>query len=142
MNPKPLFKGCIFSILLFVGLQASAHSKTVLEIMLSEIEPASDTIWDAYDLQTEQQWQQLNDAANRTAASFEKLKRGGSGVNDQDWAKSPEWIRLCDDILEATQQIRAAIKQRNEDLLAEASDALYPPCESCHIKFQPNGVNQ
>lgn len=120
----------------------STPQSSVLEIMLSVITPATDIIWDAYDLQTDAEWQALDDAAVTTIRAFEQMKNGGSGENDNRWVADPEWDAYSNEVIRAAEMVRKAVVKRDEDLLGAAGEKLYLPCESCHVKFQPGGTDQ
>ena len=146
-------------------VENSTGQNSVVDIMLSVIAPATNTIWDAYELQTEAQWKRVDDAAVITIRAFEEIKTGGSGENDNRWAAEPEWdaysdevIRAAemvreavhaepewdaysDEVIRAAEMVREAVSNRDGELLLDASDTLYPPCEGCHEKFVPNYTN-
>lgn len=115
---------------------------TVLETMVSVIAPATDTIWDAYDLKTDEEWNSVDQAAVITGQAFERIKHRYSSEREKNWASDPQWQALSNQVIEATQKVRQAVNRRNEDLLMEAGEQLYAPCESCHILFQPAGETQ
>lgn len=115
---------------------------SILETMVSVITPTTNTIWDAYELQTDAQWQAVDDAAVKTIQAFEAMKIGGTGENDNRWVADPRWGTYSDQVISAAEMVREAVVKRDEDLLAEAGEKLYTPCESCHVEFQPGGADQ
>jgi len=110
---------------------------SVLALMLSTVVPASDTLWGVDDPQTDADWQVLADAADQTILAFEKIRQGGSGDFDNDWAKDPRWQTHIDNELSAARAAILAIENRDLDALYNANDMLYTPCEECHIDFNP-----
>lgn len=121
------------------SVSESTPQLSVLESMVAVVAPATDTIWDAYNLETDAQWQIIDDAAIKTVRAFNEIKSGGSGVNDTRWAEDPQWKAYSDEVIKAAEMVREAVSKRDEDLLADAGEKLYPPCESCHVQFQPGG---
>ena len=67
---------------------------------------------------------------------------GGTGPMDAEWAKQPAWQPFNAAMLAASEAALAAIRAKDHDALLAASDALYPPCEGCHLVFNPGVVNQ
>ncbi len=61
---------------------------------------------------------------------------------DAEWAKQPAWQPFNAAMLAASEAALAAIRAKDHDALLAASDALYPPCEGCHLAFNPGVVNQ
>lgn len=123
-------------------INETSPQTSVLEAMVSVVTPATDIIWDAYELETDAQWLAVDQAAVTTIRAFEEIKVGGSGTNDDQWASEAEWDSLSNEVISAAELVRNAVQKRDEDLLAEAGDLLYPPCESCHTKYQPGGTVQ
>jgi len=81
---------------------------SVKEIMNSIVTPATNTIWGAYQLETESQWQEVGHAATAVIGAANLLMLGGTGEDERD-----------------------------ENALSQVgNDALYPPCESCHQAYQ------
>lgn len=125
------------------GKQATANDPVVerevsiMELMVSKVTPATDTLWGIDDPQTDEEWQVYVDAANETIAAFEQSKIGGAGPNDKVWAADPKWQAYADEVIAAANSAKTAIAARDMDAMFEAGDALYTPCEACHIDFNP-----
>jgi hypothetical protein len=111
---------------------------TVMQVMMSMITPASNTLWAAENPQTEDEWQPLQYAAISIIASAKLINLGGTGVNDQLWAKDETWIAFSQAMANAGDKSLKAIRQKDIDALFEATDMLLSPCEGCHIQFNPN----
>jgi hypothetical protein len=45
-------------------------------------------------------------------------------------------------MLAASEAALVAIRAKDHDALLKAGDELYPPCEGCHLVFNPAVVNQ
>lgn len=114
---------------------------SINDTMISVITPATNTLWGVEDPTSDGDWKSLRDAADATLAATKMIKHGGSGANDTEWARNPEWQAFADTMLAAAQDAREAIEQRDLEALLEANDVLYPPCENCHNRFHP-GLNQ
>lgn len=114
---------------------------TILEMMVVTITPASDTLWGVDDPQTDEEWQVLDDAALAVIETFGKIRKGGGGPNDAMWASEDKFQAYIDEEIAAGEAARVAITARDLDALFAAGDILYPPCENCHIDFNP-GVTE
>jgi len=110
---------------------------TIMEEMVATITPATDTLWGVDDPQTDAEWQVLDSAARTVIESFEKIRNGGGGPNDAAWASEAKFQAYIDEQIAAGEAARAAIAARDLDALFIAGDELYPPCENCHIDFNP-----
>ena len=89
----------------FVGLLAllltvPAHTQTgdesqplltVKEIMNAIITPATTTIWGAYQLETDAEWLEIQNAALRVIAAGDLLASGGAGSGEQETASEADW---------------------------------------------------
>jgi cytochrome c556 len=116
---------------------ATPARKSILELMQNVVTPATDTIWGAVDPQTDAEWQVLDDAAVTVLDTFESIRTGGGGPNDDSWAADPAFQAFIDQELAAVRLVRAAISSRDMDRLFDAGNELYTPCEACHLDFNP-----
>jgi cytochrome c556 len=137
---------CLPLVLLSAAAQETAASGkppvTIKELMEKTITPATNTIWNAYDPPTtDEQWQALEEAAVTLIAASYVTSMGGSGPMDADWAKQPSWRAFNDVMMSAARDALTAVRARDHDALLVASDVLYPPCEGCHMQFNPGVVN-
>ncbi|MBT3425250.1 MAG: hypothetical protein HOL98_13445 [Gammaproteobacteria bacterium] len=148
-----MFHLCSVTRILAIGLvlvtstsvkaEANAHAAlTIKEVMESIIVPASDTLWAADDPQTEEEWQILEDAAIRTIAARYLMDLGGTGPDDNRWVKDPSWQAFSNAFDKAARDSLDAARDKNIDRLLDAGYELYPPCEGCHLIFNPGVVNQ
>ena len=110
---------------------------SVKEIMNSIVTPATNTIWGAYQLETESQWQEVGRAATAVVGAANLLMLGGTGEGEAEVASEAEWRHFNQQLLAAARQVLAAVDRRDESVLSQVgNDALYPPCESCHQAYQ------
>ena len=110
---------------------------TVKQIMNELITPASNTIWGAYQLQTDEEWATVQKAAEEMLVAGELLGNGGAGEGERELAARAEWRIFTGQMLEATRKVLSAVAARDEEAMSAAgNDDLYPPCESCHERFQ------
>jgi len=110
---------------------------SVKEIMNSIVTPATNTIWGAYQLETESQWQEVGHAATAVIGAANLLMLGGTGEGEAVIAGEAEWQRYNQQLLAAARQVLLAVDKRDENALSQVgNDALYPPCESCHQAYQ------
>jgi cytochrome c556 len=115
----------------------------IKQLMETTITDASNAIWAASDPPTtDEQWKSLEQAALDLVAATKVNAVGGTGPMDNEWAKQPAWKPFNDTMLAAGEAALAAIRKKDHDALLAASDALYPPCEGCHLVFNPGVVNQ
>jgi len=111
---------------------------SVKEVMNAMITPATTTIWGAYQLESEAQWQEVNNAALTVIAAGNLLQLGGTGAGEAQRAQEADWLRHNQQMIDAARQVIAAVQNKDEEALSAAgNDALYPPCESCHQQYQP-----
>lgn len=112
------------------------RQQTVLEVMIDMVVPASAALWGAYEVQTEQQWLELETAASALVTAGEMLSKGGAGPTDVANAANADWQQYNQQMVEAARKMLSAIRERDEAALSTAgNDELYPPCESCHSKY-------
>ncbi|MCG8412821.1 MAG: hypothetical protein MI746_01265 [Pseudomonadales bacterium] len=110
---------------------------TVKEIMNAIITPTTGTIWGAYQLQTEAEWQEVENAALSVIAAANLLSAGGAGEGEVAVAEEADWQSYNQQMLDAARQVLVAVAAKDEEALFNAgNDALYPPCESCHQQYQ------
>ena len=115
----------------------------IKQLMETVITDASNAIWAAYDPPTSpEQWTALEQAALKLVDAARLTAVGGTGPMDNEWAKQPAWKPFNAAMLAASEAALAAIRAKDHDAVLAASDALYPPCEGCHLVFNPGVVNQ
>jgi len=114
------------------GVAAAAEDSTltVRQIMQSIIAPMTTILWGAYDIQNDQQWQELENAAVSVIAAGILLESIGTDSSQADWRTFNQ--KMSD----AARAALAAIQNQDEEALFTAgNDQLYPPCESCHQRY-------
>ncbi len=136
--------GCRFAGLIAILMSVSASvadelkpELSVKEIMNSIVTPATNTIWGAYQLETESQWQEVGRAATAVVGAANLLMLGGAGEGEAEIASEAEWQHFNQQLLAAARQVLVAVDKRDESALSQVgNDELYPPCESCHQAYQ------
>jgi len=122
---------------------APKPSMPIKQLMETTITDASNAIWNAYDPpSSDEQWKALEKAAVKLVEATKVNAVGGTGPMDNEWVKQPAWQPFNSAMLAASQAALAAIRAKDHVALLAASDALYPPCEGCHLQFNPGVVNQ
>ncbi len=132
LNIRPLFSAALgIAGLGLVGAGVGQdQGLSVGQIMSAIIAPMTSTLWGAYDIQTDAQWQELENAALTVVAAGTLLEQTGEHAVNQDWQ---EFSRQLTD---AARVALEAIANRDEEALFNAgNDQLYPPCESCHQRY-------
>ncbi len=139
-----LLQVCLAGLLLSTQAVVSADENgvpapttSVFELMQTVVVPASDTVWGIEDPRTDEDWQVFVDAAEALIVASETIKQGGTGPNDATWAASPDWQTFAERLLAASRAVKTAALQRDLDGMFSAGDVLYPPCEECHLEFNP-----
>jgi hypothetical protein len=117
-------------------------SVTIKQVMEKTITPVTNTLWGAPDQPTDEQWAALEEASITLLVAADAVGRGGAGPNDAEWASSPAWAAFNDVMTNAARDALQAIQARDRAALAVAGDVLYPPCEGCHLQFNPAVVGE
>ena len=113
------------------------------QLMETTITDASNAIWNAFDPpKSDEEWATLERAALALIDATKLNGVGGTGPMDKEWAAQPAWKPFNEAMLQASQGALKAIRAKNHEALLAASDQLYPPCEGCHMLFNPGVVNQ
>ena len=130
-------------LLFFSGLTFSqsetsvAPILTVKEIMNAIITPTTATIWGAYELESDFEWQEVKNAAISVIGAGNLLFMGGSAQGEALLAREAEWQQFNRQMIEAAQEVITAVDRKDEEaLFTIGNDKLYPPCESCHQRYQ------
>lgn len=110
---------------------------SIMDLMVTVITPATDTLWGIEDPQTDEEWQAFIDAANIVIEAGKTVKAGGTGPNDNTWASDPAWDAFADVMISAGIDALEAARMQDVDAMFDAGGVLYPPCEECHIQFNP-----
>lgn len=111
---------------------------SIRELMEKTITPATNTLWGAYEPPTEEaQWLALEEAAVTLLVAAQATALGGTGPQDNEWASQPTWKAFNQVMTTAGNDALTAIRARDHEALLAASNVLYPPCEGCHLQFNP-----
>ena len=101
------------------------------------ITPSTAAIWGAYELKTDEGWLEIQNAALTVLAAGNLLAQGGAGESEEEKAQEIDWQTFNNQMISAAKEVLVAVTEQDEDSLFNASnDSLYPPCESCHQKYQ------
>jgi hypothetical protein len=115
----------------------------IKRLMETTITEASNALWNAFDPPTsDEQWAALEKAAVTMIEAAKVTAVGGTGPMDTEWAQQPAWKPFNEAMLAASEAALVAIRAKDHDALLKAGDELYPPCEGCHLVFNPAVVNQ
>lgn len=115
---------------------------SIKELMEKTITPATNTLWNAFDPPTEEaQWVALEEAAVTLLAASSLVALGGTGPMDAEWASEAGWQAYNQVMIDAGRDALEAIRARDHDALLTAGDVLYPPCEGCHLQYNPGVIN-
>ena len=112
-------------------------SATIMELMVTIVAPATDTLWGIEDPQSDAEWQVFIDAANTIIDAGKTMKIGGTGPNDKQWAADPAWQTFVEQLIGAALDAREAAENQDVEAMYTAGEVIYPPCEECHLQFNP-----
>jgi hypothetical protein len=115
---------------------------SVKELMEKTITPATNTLWNVPEKPTDEEWATLEEAAVTLLVATNVTALGGTGPKDGEWVKQPAWKAFNQTMLSAGTMALAAIRARDATALLSAGDVLYPPCEGCHLQFNPAVVSE
>jgi len=110
---------------------------TIKEVMEMTITPATNTLWNVPDRPTDEEWAALEQASITLLVAAETIAKGGAGEKDAEWARNPAWAPFNGVMIKAGLDALKAVRARDPVALAAAGDVLYPPCEGCHLQFNP-----
>lgn len=108
------------------------------EIMVGIVAPTTNKIWGAYDIKTDTQWLELDQAASVVIAAAELTAQGGADGAYAQQAKNADWQAFVQQLIGAARAAQLAIQNHDEEAMFNAgNDLMYPPCESCHAIYLP-----
>ena len=110
---------------------------TIKEVMELTITPVTNTLWSAPERPTDEEWAALEQASVTLLVAADVIARGGAGPHDVEWAGNPAWVAFNAVLVQAGLDALKAIRARDSAALLAAGDVLYPPCEGCHLQFNP-----
>ena len=115
---------------------------TIKQVMEKTITPVTNTLWGAPERPTDEEWAALEEASVTLLVAADEIAKGGAGPRDGEWASNPAWAAFNDVMTKAGLDALKAIQARDRDALAAAGDVLYPPCEGCHLQFNPAVIEE
>jgi hypothetical protein len=118
------------------------HHLSIKQVMQSVITPATNTLWETYEPESEEQWLELEQAAVTTVAAGTLTGLGGVAGTDMESVKEPEYQAFNRLMINAAIDALGAIAKRDVSAYQRAVDELYPPCEGCHLVYNPGVANQ
>jgi hypothetical protein len=119
-----------------------AAEKTVLQLMVTEVQPTAEIYWDSvqfvsdetgdHDIfpKTDAEWQRTRDAATKLAQIGELLK-----TPDHAEGRGQNWIELANGLVEVSKLAAQAAEQRSTDKVLEVGGTLYNVCTACHQAY-------
>jgi hypothetical protein len=112
------------------GRQEPAE-KSLLEMMLTVMTPASDIIFGAAadPPATPEKWAAVERAAKTLAETARAITRPPHARPER------RWTELAETLVRASENAGAAASKHDADALLEAGDAVYEPCKACHDEF-------
>ena len=111
---------------------------SIKELMQQTITPATDQLWSAYqEPSTPEDWKKMENASVTLLAATSLTAMGGTGPMDNEWARQPAWQAFNRALIEAGKAALVASRNKDQDALLAAGDLLLPPCEGCHLAFNP-----
>jgi hypothetical protein len=123
---------CSLSVMAAAGYsQQSQPPATVIELMLSTMEPASTVIFTAQAEPPTNRagWTAVAQAAETLAESGRQLTRAPLARPE------PAWKEMADALTAESLRAAAAARKQDADGLVEVGDALYETCRACHTHF-------
>ncbi|NKB37249.1 MAG: hypothetical protein GKR93_08775 [Gammaproteobacteria bacterium] len=111
--------------------------KTVMQWMMQEIVPQSTLLWGADNPESDEEWSQLLSAAEKIIRAAKAMQKNALSDQGTDWSKQSDWQTYNSEMKAAADHAKEAILEKNLDKLFKAGDDLYPPCEGCHLQFNP-----
>ncbi len=141
---RAIYRAAVTALLPLVAI-TGAHSTaaaepplvTIKEVMELTITPATNTLWNVPERPTDAQWAALEQASITLLVAAEAIARGGAGENDAKWVGNAAWAAFNAAMIKADLDALKASRARDLQALLAAGDVLYPPCEGCHLQFNP-----
>ena len=132
----------LLPLIAITGAQPSTAAEpqpvvTIKEVMEMTITPATNTLWNVPERPTDEQWAALEQASVTLLVAADAIAKGGAGQRDAEWASNPAWAAFNDVMIKAGLDALRATRARDTEALIAAGDVLYPPCEGCHLQFNP-----
>lgn len=113
---------------------------SINDVMVSVVDHNAHMLWNVgiprRVPKNDQDWHNLEHAADTLAAAGNMISMGGSGPNDATWVKDPDWQMYTQQMTDAALELTRAVDEKNVDALLTAGNLLVPACEGCHAKFK------
>lgn len=108
------------------------------EIMVGVIAPTTNKLWGAYEIKSDTQWLELDQAASVVIAAAQLTAQGGADGAYAEQAKNADWQAFVQQLIGAARSAQLAIQNHDEGALFTAgNEQMYPPCENCHQIYLP-----
>jgi|GEM_PF-2039674 len=120
------------------GWAAESAGLNVREIMVAVIAPTTNKIWGAYEIKSDSQWLELDQAASAVIAAAQLTAQGGADGAYAEQAKNADWQAFTQQLIGAARSAQLAIQNHDEEAMFTAgNDLMYAPCEGCHQIYLP-----
>ena len=106
----------IFTLTLVSSYAQKSNELTVEQIMNAIIAPMTSTIWGAYEIETDGQWQELQNAAVTVIAAGNLLSTAGGDAVEE------EWQQYNGQMITAARAALTAISNKDEEGLFNAGN--------------------
>lgn len=129
------------------GDPEAARQERVHDMMGAVMQPGAESIWDRAGYivteegeeslfpKTDAEWQDVADAA-------EEMAELGRRLQTADYAPDQDaWLDYSKGVVLASEQIEAAVAERDEGALFNAGGILYNACVGCHQTYVPDIVD-
>ncbi len=120
------------------GWAAESSGLNMREIMVGVIAPATNKIWGAYEIKSDTQWLELDQAANAVIAAAQLTAQGGADGAYAQQAQNADWQGFVQQLIGAARTAQRAVQNHDEEAMFSAGNELmYAPCEGCHNIYLP-----
>jgi hypothetical protein len=109
-------------------------------VMATMVNHSADPIWIAAREapKTDKEWRELERHAYQLEVSGALLVIPGTGPNDEEWTKRPEWQGFAKSLSQAGAAAVNAVQSKDPALIAKSGDDIVDICEACHKVFKPD----
>lgn len=119
----------IFNLNLFAqDTDDSVDFAGVMQVMMTVLTPATNTIWEVDYFATEpyddQTWARINVASEQIASALPSLARDNA-----------RWMNYLNELQNANNKILDSVELKDMVLFLQGYDEIYYPCEDCHTEF-------
>jgi hypothetical protein len=84
-------------------------------------------------------WNLIRNHAYQMIASGKVIQIAGTGPNDAEWVRNPEWIRYSNELTQIGEQALqlAEAKNTDQEVWMQVGNDLVDNCIGCHEAFKP-----